>query len=224
MTFKKNVFVLLSSVGLVLIGAWLVGLSRTALVDGMTLVLATVTMALLIEDLWRKLLGDREKLTWEYFVGFLIVALAIVAFLWASLSVNNKEMFTRLGVVFLLSVMGGIWLHAKYKKSVQDIEEREQEKWEKQRKKIAKTKTKEQVSKILNKSLRYRLVGDHITGDLDLDRPLAIYRQEGLTYEEICAVDEDESDNQNLSDVRRSAGEYIQSLVNQVEIAEDEKA
>lgn len=220
MTFKKNFLVLLVAVVLVLTGSYLLGISRSVIVDGMTLVIATVSLALLLEDFWRKMLEDRDKLTWEYFVGAALVVGSIVAFLWASQSVETKEMVARLGVTFFLGGLGGFWFSAVYKKSTQSQQTRDESIWAKTRKKIPKIKDRDRLQKTLYKALRYRLVSDRIDGDLDPDRPLIRWKQELLTYEE--ALSKDEPPDSGFCDIRDRAGVYIKMLADQMPVELDE--
>lgn len=210
MTFRKNLFVLLSSVFLAVIGAMLMRIDMMTIIDGLTLVIPTVAMALLIEDLWRKLLNDREKLTWQYFLGELFVIGAGMAWFWASQAVTLKEVIIRLAVVFLLGVLGGVWFALCYHPSVQSTEEREQEKWSKFRRKIEKG-TKADALKTLSGILRYRILADDLAGDLDFNRPLAVYHEQFMTYEEAMAADPDGEGN--LASVQIAAHDYLQALV-----------
>lgn len=209
MTFRKNLFVLLSSVFLAVIGALLMRIDMMTIIDGLTLVIPTVAMALLIEDLWRKLLNDREKLTWQYFLGEVFVIGAGLSWFWASQASTLKEVIIRLSVVFLLGVLGGVWFALCYHPSVQSTEEREQEKWAKYRRKIA-AGTKADAFKTLSAILRYRLCDDSIAGDIDFNRPLAVYAQQFMTYEEVMAAEPDGEGT--LAPVQVAAHDYLQAL------------
>lgn len=209
MTFKKNLFVLLSSVFLAVVGALLMGIGIPNIIEGLTLVIPTVAMALLIEDLWRKLLGDREKLSWQYFFGELLIIASTLTWFWASTSVTIKDMVIRLITVFLFGVLGMLWFELAYKPSVQSIEEREQEKWEKYRTKIKKA-DKETAVKILANVLRYRLCDHSIASNLDTSSPLAVWDNQILTLEEVLAI-EDEG-NEALLQVKTDAIDYLQLI------------
>lgn len=209
MTFRKNLFVLLSSVFLATVGALLVGVESQNLLEGLTLVIPTVAMALLIEDLWRKLLTDREKLTWQYFLGELFVIGSGLTWFWASMSTNMKEMVYRLIAVFLLGILGGVWFKLVYHNSVQTFEEKEQEKWAKLRPKI-KASSKEEGVKILAYNLRYHLVGDCLDGILEIEKPLAFYNEQFMTFEEIYGATDDGTGN--LQAAQSAATEYLQIL------------
>ena len=209
MTFRKNLFVLMSSVFLAVIGALLMRIDMMTVIDGLTLVIPTVAMALLIEDLWRKLLSDREKLTWQYFLGEVFIVGAGLAWFWASQATTLKEVAIRLAVVFFLSVLGGVWFALCYHPSVQSTEEREQEKWAKFRRKI-KAGTKADAFKLLSCCLRYRLLADDPAGDLDFNRPLAVYHEQLMTYDEVLGADDDQTGT--LGTVKDAAHDYLQSL------------
>lgn len=209
MTFKKNLFVLLSSVFLAVVGATLVGIGMPKIIEGLTLVIPTVAMALLIEDLWRKMLGERQTLTWQYFFGELLVIAATLTWFWASTSGTIKEMVVRLVTVFLFGLLGMLWFNLAYKPSVQTIEEREQEKWAKFRPKIKKA-GKNAAGEILANTLRYHLVDDNLAGDLDTDTPLAVWDNQLMTLEDVMAV-KDEG-NQALLKVQTDAIDYLQII------------
>lgn len=209
MTFKKNLFVLLSSVFLAVVGATLVGIQLPNIIEGLTLVIPTVAMALLIEDLWRKLLKEREKLSWQYFLGEVFVVGATLTWFWASMSGTIKDMVVRLVTVFLLGFLGMLWFNFAYKPSVQTIEEREQEKWLHYRGKIQKA-DKETAVKILAGVLRYHLCDDSLAGDLDFDHPLALWNDNLMTLEEILACNEE--GNLALLDVQTAAIDYLQII------------
>jgi hypothetical protein len=167
-------------------------------------------MALLIEDLWRKLLSEREKLTWQYFLGEAFIIGSVLTFFWASKSDSVKSCLLRLLSVFLFGVLGGIWTNFLYRPSTQTYEQRAQEAWAKFRRK-AKNSTKEESAKLLNNSLRFRLVDDNLDGDLDFERPLGVFNEQCMTYEELCGTDDDGTGT--LGTVQRAAYEYIQALV-----------
>ena len=209
MTFKKNLFVLLSSVFLATVGALLVGVETQKLLEGLTLVIPTVAMALLIEDLWRKLLTDREKLTWQYFLGEMFVIGSGLTWFWASKSTNVKEMVYRLIAVFLLGILGGVWFKLVYHNSVQTFEEKEQDKWDKLRPKV-KASSKEEAVKILAYNLRYHLFDDSLDGILEIEKPLAFYNDQFMTFEEIYGATDDGTGN--LQAAQSAATKYLQIL------------
>lgn len=198
MSFRKNFFVLLSSVILVLIGCWLVGIPRHKIVEGLTLVIATVVMSLSIEDLWRKLLTARNLVTWQYILGFAVTMGAVLAWLWASESATNKEMAIRLGVTFFLAVVDGLWFAKMYKSSITTSEarddaraktyqERASKKWKRYQEKFKKVK-KEDVVRILAGTLRHRVNGNDLAGELCFDQPLAAIDDKCYTADELAVL------------------------------------
>ena len=210
MSFRKNLFVLLSSVFVTVIGALLMRLSMAAIVDFATLVIPTVVAALLIEDLWRKLLEDREKLTWQYFVGEVLVTGAILTWMWASTSVTIKQMVIRLVITFFLGVFGYLWFRLAYFPSTQTAEGREQHRWEKFQKKIIEA-DRDEAFRLVSNVLRFRLSDDSVRGGLDFDRPIGVYQEQILTYEELLSAEDDGTDS--LSVIQAAAHEYLAKLV-----------
>lgn len=219
MSFKKNVFVLMSSVALVLIGCWLVGIPRAVLIDGLTLVIATVIMSLAIEDLWRKILTARNLLTWQYFVGFVIICASVMAWLWASESVTTREMAIRLGLTFFSGCMGFGWMAVPYRDSTQSKEAREegmakkyeakaQKYWSAVRAKIAKG-TRAEGLRTLAGILRYRTGGDDLDGDLVLAQPLALIGDKLYSYEDLVKAE----NNPEIEAKRNDVYAYLQHLV-----------
>lgn len=219
MSFKKNVFVLFSSVALVLIGCWLVGIPRAVLIDGLTLVIATVIMSLAIEDLWRKILTARNLLTWQYFVGFVIICGAVMAWLWASESVTTREMAIRLGLTFLSGCLGFGWMVIPYRNSTQSKKAREegmakkyeakaQKYWQAIRAKIAKG-TRTEGMRTLSGVLRYRTGGDDLDGDLVLAQPLALIDKKLYSYGELVKSESDPE----IEAKRNEVFAYLQHLV-----------
>lgn len=201
MSFKKNFFVLFSSVILVLIGCWLVGIPRHKIVEGLTLVIATVVMSLSIEDLWRKLLTERDKVTWQYVLGFGVTIASVLAWLWASESVTNKEMAIRLGVTFFLAVVDGLWFAKMCKPALKNADDREAKKvaayrektakrWTRYQAKFKKAKTKEDVVRILAGTLRHRVNGNNLAGELLFDQPLAAINDKCYTADELAVLNE----------------------------------
>ena len=217
MSFKKNLFTVILAVTLVLIGSWLVGLPKSVLIDGMTLVIATMVMTLLIEDFWRKALTAKELLTWEYFAGFAIISGAVMAWLWTSESSTTQEMAVRLTATFLSAGLGGIWMALPYRLSIQGEDEqqgtkaekyeaREQKKWKRWQTKISKA-TKEDAIRYFGSNLRFHLIGNSYLGDLDFSQPLIQVGEEIYTYEQA----EKEGVDINLV---AQARDYIIDLVN----------
>lgn len=217
MTFKKNLFTLIMSVFLAVVGALLIGIETYEIVSGLTLVIPTIVLALLIEDLFRKLLGEREKLTWQYFLGELFVISSALAWFWASKSGTMKEMIVGLITVFLLGGCGILWFNLVYRASTQSGEEKEQAKWARFRTKI-RASSQEEGYQILSCVLRYRLVDSNIASDLDLTTPLAPYADQFMTLEELIAAKDDGSGNYQIA--KDSASDYILDLVKDLRIEE----
>lgn len=210
-SFKKNLLVLLTAMLIALAGAYLVRLNRSTIVDGITFAIPIVAMSLILEDFYRKLFTDKMKITWEYPVGALLVFAAILSFFWAAESVTNKDMLVRLGTCTFLCIMGIIWLFIPYKNSILSFEESESRRWERNKKRISKASTAEEKTSILFQTLRYRLIGDSLDGDLDFERPLAVYSEQCMTYMEL--LDCKEEDACPKASVVNAAGEYVWSLV-----------
>jgi hypothetical protein len=195
MSFKKNLFTVLLAIVLVLLGCWLVGIERGAIIDGMTLVIATMVMTLLIEDFWRKALTTKELLTWQYFIGALLISGSVMAWLWASESTATQDMVVRLVATFLSGGLGGIWMAIPYRRSVEPEEDREdarveryqareEKKWLKWYEKIKKA-TPEDALNYLGAHLRFHPLGDNLDGPLDFAQPIAVVDEKVLTYEEL---------------------------------------
>lgn len=209
-TFLKNLFVLLSAVFLAVIGALLMHIKAAVIIDGMTLVVPTIIAALAIEDFYRKLLENRELLTWQYFFGDLLVAGAVLCWFWASTSISVKQMIIRLVATFLSSVLGYFWFKFGYYPSTQTTKDKEQQRWEKYRKKIIEEGGRDDRFRLVSSVLRFRLVGDTLAGALDFDRPIGIYQEQALTYEELLAAEEDETGS--LPVIQAAAHEYLAKL------------
>lgn len=216
MTFKKNLFVMVTAIVLVCAASYLVKIPWDMFVSGMTFVLAVGALILALEDLWRKFMDHRDQLTWQYFVGFLLILGSIVSFLWAAESVENKAMILRLGLCVFSSLVGAFWMCNPYRKSLQDDETKIVERWERDLKKVKRAKTQAKASKALNQALRYRLFGDSLDGGLDFNAPLGLYKGEPKTYQELMESDDDGS----LGEIRNQASEYIELLVCTLDLQE----
>lgn len=219
MTFRKNLFTLITAVFFAVVGAMLVGIGTLEIISGLTLAIPTIIMALLIEDLFRKLLGEREKLTWQYFLGDLFVISSTLAWFWASKSVTIKEMVFRLIAVFLLGFLGGFWFKLVYTASTQSGEEKEQAKWARFRAKV-KASGQAEGYEILACTLRYQLVDNDLSSDLNLDVPLAFYSDQFMTLKELIATAPKDDGSGNYQIALESATNYIQGLVKDLRIEE----
>lgn len=194
MSFKKNLFTIVVAIILVLMGTWLVGIPRNAVINGMTLVIATMVMTLMLEDFWRKVLSDSALVTWQYILGMLFVSGSVLGWLWASESVTTKEMVVRLSATFLVAIASGLIFYGPYRVSVgngpteEDAETVAQKKLEKKfdrwRGKIAKSDAVDALE-ILRDRLAFALVGDTLGGDLDFQRPLGMVDGEPVSYNKL---------------------------------------
>lgn len=210
-TFLKNLFVLLSAVFLAIIGALLMHIKAAMIVDGMTLVVPTIIAALTIEDLWRKLLENRALLTWQYFFGDLLVAASVLCWFWASTSISVKQMIIRLAVTFLSGVLGYLWFRFGYAPSIQTAEDKEEQRWERYRRKIIEEYDRDDRFRMVSAVLRFRVLSDNLRGDLDFNRPIGIYQEQALTYEELLSAEDDGTGS--LPVIQAAAHEYLAKLV-----------
>ena len=194
-TFKKNLLTVLIAVVLVLLGCWLVGISRADIINGMTLVAATMVMTLMLEDFWRKFITAKNLITLQYVIGMFVVCASVLAWLWAAESVTDKEMGIRLGATFFLAVLGGWWFNVPYSRSVSEpgeidgraelkAQEKLAKKWEKWRGKIKKASPDDALLH-LGAHLVFRPIGDTIDGDLDFSRPVGLIDGNPVTLDEL---------------------------------------
>lgn len=215
MTFKKNLFTIIVAIVLVLLGTWLVNIPRDVIVNGMTLVIATMIMTLMLEDFWRKMMHDSALVTWQYVLGMLFVGGSVLGWLWASESITTKEMVIRLGVTFLGAAASGFIFYGPYKVSVgegpdseqrQDAAQRKLSKqWARWKNKIAKSNPVD-AHTLLRDRLRWFIVGDTIDGDLDYNRPFGLVDGVPCTYNELRSVGYDET---KLDEIDR----YLKTLI-----------
>lgn len=216
-SFKKNFLTVGLAILLVLAGSWLVGVPQHKLVDGMTLVIATMVMTLVLEDFWRKALTQKELLSWQYFVGMLIMSSSVLAWLWASESYTNKEMVIRLAATFLFGGLGAWWVAIPYRRSVTTTEEQEQrraeafkekeaKKWKRWQRKIKEADLDDAID-YLHAHLRFALIDDNLDSLLDFSRPLIVVSEDEsvLTY--------DEAISRGLKDKAAVADDYITLLL-----------
>lgn len=207
MTFKKNALAVILSTLFILLCAYLTHMSRDVLVYGLFVWIAGSTMSLALEDMIRKWTSEKEKLTWQYFTGIGLIFLATLTFLWTVETQEMKFFIARFGVAVFLATVGAIWFYIPYKTSIMDDEEIEKERWKNLKKRIKGYKIERQMA-ILLKNLRYHVIGDSFSGDLDLDKPLNFYKDECLTANEIKRFKDDEA--QILYD---DALKYIKNLL-----------
>ena len=221
MSFKKNLLTIAEAMVVALLASWVAGVSMAQIVYGLTLCIPVAIFSLYLEDLNRKVFTDRSLLTAQYYIGGVIIFAALIAWFWASKSQTALEQGVRLGVTFLLSVVGYLWFTKAYKRSIQSEEERELERiikyeeryekrWKGIRKKIQKA-TKEEAIRYININLAYHLVGDTLDGDINFDVPLAVVNDQPVTYNQLISMKEDESGV--IATKRAAAYQYIQNLV-----------
>ena len=72
-SFFKNVVVVIISLALTVVMASFAGVSAYELLWGLTLMLAYGVVLLVLEDVARKVFTAKEDLTWQYFVGLLLI-------------------------------------------------------------------------------------------------------------------------------------------------------
>jgi len=222
---KKNLLVLVTSVLLVLIGAWLVRMPRDVLIYSICIMVAVVPMSLMIEDLWRKMFDGKDNLTWQYFVGTAIVFLSVLAWLWTVESVTMQELWLRLGVCAFSGALASYWFYGPYERSLNHdgektagdrAEEREARRWERVKKKVKKIKGSESKAKVIAKNLRYRLTGDTLDGGLVFDKPLAFFEGKCLSLSEVGQVKSDNEDDP-INGIKERAERYINALIKEGE-------
>jgi len=217
MTFKKNLLTVLAVVIFVMIISYLVGMPREYMSYGASFLIAAGVLILATEDMLRKFFSEKEKLTWQYFIGFVIVLVAVAIFLWAVVATENNEFFLRLGLAVFSGGVGGWWFYSPYRKSLQNSEEKVSERWERAKKRLLKAKAPAKATKVLNENLRFYLAGDTVAGSIDLDRPLGVINENPLSYEEML-----KSDVPEVEEMKRATSNYINNLVAKMEFTAPE--
>ena len=222
MTFKKNLFTVLAVLVFVMVASYLVGIPQEYMVYGAVFLIASGILILAVEDMLRKfftkedgVFTERHKLTWQYFIGFVIVVIAVAIFLWASKFEGNFDFFIRLGLAVFSGGVGSWWFYGYYRKSLQEPEAKLDERWKKDKKRLVKAKTPAKATKIYNQALRYNLVGDDPFGDLNLNIPIGLYNDVPMTYEDLMS-----EDPETVSELKNSASGYIEMLVSKLDLQE----
>lgn len=221
MTFKKNLLVVIIATIFISVAMYLSGTARDVAVNGLFIWVAGSIATLAIEDLFRKGASESDKITLPYIFGIALVAAGVIAFLGTLGTSTMMEFCAYLGVAVFFGILGSIVFYVPYKASVLDAEGRYERIWAKAKKSVNRKKTPEAKVEVLAKVLRYRLVGDSLDGDLDLDRPLAFYEGAYLTLNEITdklpiidgEVDEDSAE----FDIMSKAEAYLKNLTQEVE-------
>jgi len=200
------------------LGIWLFEIPQLVALEWVVIVVATAILTLQFQDFFDKLLRKekRDLMNIQYLGGLSITLIGVSSWLWWASADTTGEFWWRLGVTFLLGGANILYMGSIYRKSVTPEEEledqrierfraREQKKWGRWRKKVEKA-TEEDAVRYLASHLRFALVGDSYSGDLDFARPLAVVGDETLTYDEL--VKRDVSDSLSAQVMM-----YINSLV-----------
>jgi len=214
MTFKRSFWTILTVSVAVLAVAYLFGIPQEYLVFGGFLLVASGVLFLATNDLFDKYYkekGIKEKklLSVKYLIGFLIILVSVAILIWALKYEDNLKFFLTLGLGVFSGVLGGRWFHTSYRKSLLEPEIKITERWNRDKKKLAKAKTPETAAKVLGKSLRYHLVGNDPFGDLNFNAPLGEVDNVSLTHDEM-------KDDQMAG----LASDYIQILVDNLDLKE----
>ena len=90
-----------------------------AVLDFVTGLVFFAIITLAVGDVWYKVLREKWKLTWQYWIGIVLTLLATWAFLWASKSVTWPSRFIRLGVTAGVGLGSGLWFLFAYKPVVE---------------------------------------------------------------------------------------------------------
>jgi len=218
MVVLRNALVVAVITLMLFLGAWQYDVPRYMAVEWFVIVVATSVLTLWFNDLFDKLFSkEKRDLVNIWYIGGLMIALvAVASWIWWACSNTTSEFIWRLVATFLLSGADILFMGTLYKKSItseEDLEDerierfraREQKKWGRWRKKVEKA-SKEDAVRHLASHLRFALVGDSYSGDLDFTRPLAVVGDETLTYDEL--VKRDVSDSLSAQVMM-----YINSLV-----------
>lgn len=196
-TVLRIALVIFSVIVILFLGCWQFNVERTVIIEWLTIVVATATITLQIDDFLRKLFNKetRKLLTWQYAIGGMLTVITVGVWLWASLSVTNTQMWVRLAATFLFVGTDIVWMAIVYRASIvprsereklkiERYEAREQNRWKTWRAKV-KASTLDDGLIILGARLRFCLVGDTLDGDLDFYKPLVVIDDKALTYDEL---------------------------------------
>jgi chromate transport protein ChrA len=225
MTFIKNLLVLVSAIVIVLIAAFLLKMGVDNIVLGLTFLIPTGVLILMIEDFWRKMVDEelRKKQTWQYYVGMLLILSSVVSFLWLSQGSTEKEVLIRLAITIFLGGLGFGWESIFYSKSVRTPEQfqealgaKENNRWRKISK-MATAQGKEKAIRWFADFLKYRVSGNSLGGDLRLEHPIAVYRDTPLTLTELLALTPSDEEATEVNAMIERTRAYIEKLVSQIE-------
>ena len=206
-TFIKNALVVIISLALTVVLASLAGVAAYELLWGLTLMLAYGVIVLVLEDLGRKVFTAKEDLTWQYFVGVLLILISV----WL-------DLFCRGAVFAGACVITGLWFHFCYRGSLMSPQEKEERVLARAKSAIERVKDKEgaheEAASILYNNLRYRLVGDSLDGDIDLEAPLAVYDDTPMTYVELmAAAEKSDADQDSIVQLKQTISNYVDTLL-----------
>lgn len=218
MTVLRIALVIFSVIVILFLGCWQFNVERTVIIEWLTIVVATATITLQIDDTLRKLFDTKTRhlLTWQYAAGALFTFLTVGFWLWASLSATTTQMVVRLVATFFLVGTDILWMAIVYRGSVipkserddekaSRFEAREQRRWKTWKEKIQKSSADDGFI-YLGSRLRFCLVGDTLDSGLDVSRPLAIVGEKALTYDELVKSG---ADQESIKIVR----DYLEDLL-----------
>lgn len=200
------------------LGVWLYEIPEIRAVEWVVIVVATAVTTLQFQDFFDKILRKekRDLMNLQYLGGLTITMIGVGSWLWWAGASTTLEFWLRLGATFLIGGTNVLYMGTVYRKSVTPEEEledqrierfrdKEQRKWERWRDKISKA-SPEDTFKYLAAHLRFALVDDRYSGDLDFSRPLAVVGEEALTYNELVRKGESDVLAEQVKD-------YLNTLV-----------
>lgn len=217
-SFFKNVVVVIISLALTVVMASFAGVSAYELLWGLTLMLAYGVVLLVLEDVARKFFTAKEDLTWQYFVGLLLIFITVALYLWMASSEVWLDFFYSAAVFAFACTICGLWMHFCYSGSLLSPEEKEKRVLARTKAAVGRIKDKEgaheEAASILYNNLRYRLVGDSLDGDIDLEAPLAVYDDTPMTYVELmAAAEKSDADQDSIVQLKQTISNYVDTLL-----------
>jgi hypothetical protein len=75
-------------------------------------------------DIWYKVIDDKEKLIWQYWVGVAVTLAADFCFLVASKTATFADMWLWLSITAFVSLLSGLWWGFVYAKAI-DLDEQD---------------------------------------------------------------------------------------------------
>ncbi len=225
MTFIKNLLVIVSAIIIILIDNLLAKTGIDEIVLGLVNLLMMGALILLLEDFWRKISNSelRKKQTWQYYFGMLLIFLSIISFRWMTRGSTQEEVLIRSAITIFLVGLGYGWESIFYAKSIRTPEElqgalgaKENNRWRKISK-MATAAGKEKAVRFFNDFLKYRVVGNSLSGDLRLEHPIALYKGVPVTLTELLAITPTEEEAAEVQESIERTRAYIEKLVSQIE-------